>query len=129
MKAFRNEKGQYGFSASGCLTISEFFKFVLSTLLFWVEVWRLRKRSPPTAEHVALPISERSSLELDVLLHDELNDGDEKAVLVDYGVSFWRVFLVEISVDKRFGFAQLGLLYALINNTVCSSSFKSCGSC
>jgi hypothetical protein len=44
MKSSQTE-GHYAFSTSGCITISEFFKLLLSSVFFWIECRRRERNS------------------------------------------------------------------------------------
>ena len=121
--------GSYEFSASSSVTISEFCKMLLSTFFFYREC-RRRNATILSPAHTALPTSERSSFEEAKVFADEETNGigeasgprfverhkDGKAPHLD-GQTFWDYIKNEIGVDTRYGFAQLALFYALINNT------------
>lgn len=131
--------GKYEFSTSGLVFISEFLKFILSaTLLARHAAKEYRKRrwegGPGYAPLIPLPQSPRSSQEEFIEMKD--NDEEEKSsedtlcenVELDMEdiqprMSLWRAYIAglsEVSPETRFGFANLALLYALINNTVSS---------
>lgn len=129
--------GKYEFSTSGLVFISEFLKFLLSTtLLARHAVKKYRKRrwegGAGYAPLIPLPQSPRPSQEEFIEMKD--TDEEEKSsedtlcenVELDMEdiqprMSLWRAYLAELSEvapETRFGFANLALLYALINNTV-----------
>lgn len=127
--------GKYAFSVSGSITISEFFKFLLSTIFFWrhyrAQSRQLGYESVPL--HINLPSSTRSSSSLELKDYHSEESDDTVVELADRPAeprwshlrAFWGHYFEEINVDTRYGFALLALLYALINNTVCTSSSSS----
>lgn len=141
--------GSYAFSPSASVAISEFFKMVLSTIFFYRECRQRAAdgvrpstrgggsgySSLPTSSQ-DLPMTEggepRSSLEekerdegmngVNGGSSSSLMNGVEKHVgplpNLDYR-TFWSYFRGEVTVDVRYGFANLALFYVLINNSVC----------
>jgi hypothetical protein len=123
-------KGRYSFSTSGSVTISEFIKFLLSASVILYRCHLVR--STPGYTHIPLSSSPRSSCS------DELssfNPGKDEQSKMEQGTrqrfdevstlgqpkTILDLFLEQISqvsVENRFGFAKLALLYSLINNTV-----------
>ncbi|KUJ08723.1 uncharacterized protein LY89DRAFT_325089 [Mollisia scopiformis] len=120
--------GQYAFSVSGSVTISEFFKCLLSISFILREC--LMKISSIRRGHSLLPSSPRSasSEELSVESTEFRDIEDEKRAEATapsfeqyQGSSVYKLFMLkmnEVSMENRFGFAKLALLYALINNTI-----------
>ena len=130
--------GAYSFSPSASVTISEFFKMLLSTLFFYREC-KTRAASgvrPSTrgggsgyslVGGADLPVAERRS-----------DDDHEKHVEEGNGVNghataaeklagparaldarlFWTYVRGEVTVDVRYGFCNLAMFYVLINNSV-----------
>jgi hypothetical protein len=132
--------GDYAFSASASLTISEFFKLLISTALFYREYRKRPRRTDilnsPESFELFLSPSGQSSARSSSDHSCEENSGDNekesnrssedaegwtppKLFSVS---SFWGQFQEEMSTENRYGFVQLALLYALINNTVSRSS-------
>lgn len=128
--------GKYAFSSSGLVTISESLKFLLSaSILLRQCIKKYRQRPKETgagyARLIPLPMSPRSSSsdELIEMKGDEEN-GSEETLCEDFDIDLedthpkptlfqsYVTSLREVSVDTRYGFANLALLYALINNTV-----------
>ncbi|KAF2839219.1 hypothetical protein M501DRAFT_772361 [Patellaria atrata CBS 101060] len=129
-------QGQYSFSVSASVAISEFFKLVLSTCFFYGEC---KRRNPlPVTEYRSIPQPERDSLDEKQVLIDppaelsesssftsEVTDerpaayvlaGDSKS---DFTIrDFLGYCIHEVPIKTKYGFAQLALLYALINNCV-----------
>lgn len=144
LKAAQND-GKYAFSPSASVTISEFFKMLLSTIFFYREC---RQRAadgirPSTRgggtgysslASSELPTTERSSLEekreeegiSEIGNANGSNIGGD--VTKSYGTSlphldlqtFWSYIRGEVTVDVRYGFCNLALFYVLINNSVWS---------
>lgn len=120
--------GSYAFSVSGSVTISEFFKCVLSAGFVMREC--LKKRGGQGRGHSLLPSSPREVEEELFCVEEEESGVEEKFTSKEReesefesyrGSSVWRLFWLrigEVSVDSQFGFALLALLYALINNSV-----------
>ncbi|RDW84823.1 UDP-galactose transporter [Coleophoma cylindrospora] len=121
-------KGTYDFSPSSSVTISEFFKMLLSTLFFYRECkTRIANREPA---HTPLPTSERNSFEeTKPFAEDQTSDlngnGHSMSPTSAYtpaanmDIKTFILFIRnEVSRDTRYGFAQLALFYALINNTI-----------
>jgi hypothetical protein len=131
-------KGTYTFSSSGLVIISEFLKLLLSSaLLFRHCIKQCQKRSeesgPGYAPLIPLTSSPKSSSQ-EELIGMKTNEEEEKASEetlredIELGIDtpcpkrnlfvLWVTAMREVSVDTRYGFANLALLYALINNTV-----------
>lgn len=109
--------GHYKYSESACITISEFFKLLLSTCFFYAEC--RTRNTGYIAAHTALPSSPRSSTSTMELMSVE----ETKSMPIDGEVKLsWRQFITfiktEASVDATYGFAKLALLYSFVNNTV-----------
>ncbi|TAQ89874.1 hypothetical protein B7494_g1813 [Chlorociboria aeruginascens] len=122
--------GTYEFSPSSSVTLSEFFKMVLSTIFFYREC-RKRNARNVNPSHTALPTSERNSFEESKAFSGEQMNGNGESsgshVAERYKNArepyldlrtFWGYCKNEVSRDTRYGFAQLALFYALINNTI-----------
>ncbi|KAH9217737.1 nucleotide-sugar transporter-domain-containing protein, partial [Leptodontidium sp. 2 PMI_412] len=121
--------GKYTFSTSSSVTISEFFKFLISSVLM---VRAARREGDEKGMHELVPGSESEGGEKErekerVVDDDELTVGVEDERLIYGGgkahgkVGFVRGYvktLGMVSVENRYGFAKLALLYALINNTI-----------
>lgn len=142
--------GSYAFSPSASVAISEFFKMVLSTIFFYRECRRRAADAirPSTrgggSGYTTLPASDlptterRSSLE-----EKEREEGMPESGNANGGASsdanggigekrmsgplphldartFWSYVRGEVTVDVRYGFANLALFYVLINNSVWS---------
>jgi hypothetical protein len=130
--------GSYSFSPSASVTISEFFKMLLSTMFFYREC---RQRAadgirPSTRgggtgySSLAtsdLPTTERSSLE-EKEREEGMNgnassaNGVEKMRNPNLPRIDLRTFISyvrgEVTIDVRYGFCNLALFYVLINNSV-----------
>jgi hypothetical protein len=130
--------GSYGFSASSSVTITEFLKFLLSGYFFYREC-RTRHATQQRSGHSLLVTTERhSSEETKRLASEETNEhengnGNGRAspspfvksykTTSDFDFSTYLEYVKnETGIDTRYGFAQLALFYALINNTVCSEA-------
>ena len=111
--------GRYTFSTSSSVTISEFFKFLISSGLITRSCMRQRNRYPRTHESIPTSsISDESKethvdMESDMLMHKHEVGIEKHSLLRAYMAS-----LKKVSVENRIGFVKLALLYALINNTV-----------
>ncbi|KAF2435425.1 hypothetical protein EJ08DRAFT_337087 [Tothia fuscella] len=123
--------GNYAFSASSSVTISEFLKLLLSTYFFYRE-W-LQRRQNSTHQTLSVEEMRRDSMEEKGLCEDgseETSEGSkrsESAVDARYWTlsnprsdvgSFVQACRDELPTEIRYGFAQLALFYVLINNTV-----------
>jgi hypothetical protein len=128
--------GSYGFSASSSATISELLKFLISGYLFYREC-RTRHTNQQRPGHSLLVTTERYSSEETKPLASEETHGHPngngrasppfgksyKTATSDLDFSTYLEYVKsEVSIDTRYGFAQLALFCALINNTVCSGS-------
>jgi hypothetical protein len=119
--------GQYSFSASSSVTISEFLKLLLSGLFFWRECRKRQTSFHATstefdtisndAESASASASPSSQSSFEWRDSIELEKQGLTRTRLDARV-FMRYCLDEISPKARYGFAQLALLYGLINNSV-----------
>lgn len=131
--------GSYSFSPSASVTISEFFKMILSSIFFYNECKRRAAdgirpstrgggsgySSLATSE---LPTNERSSLD-EKREEEALNGGassshssvaDRHTPLPKLDMrTYWSYVRGEVTRDVRYGFCNLALFYVLINNSVC----------
>lgn len=125
--------GKYAFSPSASVTISEFLKLLLSTAFFWRECKARAARSeaphgPASWSQEELSFSESKPFIDDTdsnrsrSVDEYPKEGTENYVspLLDLR-TFWQYVKYEVSLDVRYGFAQLALFYVLINNLVCGS--------
>jgi hypothetical protein len=131
--------GKYTFSSSGLVIISEFLKMILSaSLLLRHCMKQSRNRAEESGPGYALLIpvtpSPRSSSPDELIGLKSIEEEEEKAsqetlredvelghdipVLKTNLFVSWVAALGEVSVETRYGFANLALLYCLINNTV-----------
>lgn len=130
--------GKYTFSSSGLVIISEFLKFILSASLLLRHCRkdpkiRLEESGSGYTPLIPLTSSPRSCSpeELIGMKDDEEEEkASEETLREDVELGFdipsprtnlfvsWIAALLEVSAETRFGFANLALLYALINNTV-----------
>ncbi|KAL3426432.1 UDP-galactose transporter [Phlyctema vagabunda] len=124
--------GSYDFSPSSSVTISEFCKMLLSTLFFYRECKQRVANKEPA--HTPLPTSERNSFEESKPFSEDeaagLNTnghGHRRRTSEAYNSprdvrldskTFITYIRNEVSRDTRYGFAQLALFYALINNSI-----------
>ncbi|KAL0939567.1 UDP-galactose transporter [Colletotrichum truncatum] len=130
--------GSYSFSPSASVTISEFFKMLLSTVFFYNECKRRAAdgirpstrgggtgySSLATSE---LPTNERSSLD-EKREEEGLNGSsssssssavDKHAPLPKLDLrTYWSYVRGEVTKDVRYGFCNLALFYVLINNSI-----------
>ncbi|KAK1979657.1 UDP-galactose transporter [Colletotrichum cereale] len=133
--------GSYSFSPSASVTISEFFKMVLSSIFFWNECKRRAAdgilpstrgggsgySSLATSE---LPLAERSSLDEkreEEALNGSAASSSTNANGVDHHTgplprldfrTYWSYVRGEVTKDVRYGFCNLALFYVLINNSI-----------
>lgn len=132
LKAAQNG-GQYSFSPSASVTISELLKMLLAGGMFYRE-WKIRDREAGSVEYhqVGSPAGTGVPLESDVD-EDSLEGGtavpsqtEEQDLDFDtkgHGAeSFWYALRTEVSIDVIFGLCVLALFYVLINNLVCFHS-------
>jgi hypothetical protein len=130
MKASQTNNGQYAFSVSASVAISEFGKLLLSTMFFYRECGRRRlsereesgryttiQQSDAAEAGENQPFIDPTDAPESSLQNSRIEDRPEPSPKLTPR-ELWRLFLKEISVDARYGFAKLALLYALINNTV-----------
>ncbi|PMD62276.1 uncharacterized protein K444DRAFT_627235 [Hyaloscypha bicolor E] len=131
--------GKYTFSSSGLVIISEFLKMILSaSLLLRHCMKQSRNRAEESGPGYALLIpvapSPRSSSPDELIGLKSIEEEEEKAsqetlredvelghdipVLKTNLFVSWVAALGEVSVETRYGFANLALLYCLINNTI-----------
>ncbi|GKT43301.1 CMP-sialic acid transporter 2 [Colletotrichum spaethianum] len=132
--------GSYSFSPSASVTISEFFKMVLSTIFFYNECKRrvadgIRPSTRGGGNGYAslatseLPLNERSSL--DEKREEEGLNGNASSSsngnVVDKHTgplppldfrTYWSYVRGEVTRDVRYGFCNLALFYVLINNSI-----------
>ncbi|GJC77648.1 CMP-sialic acid transporter 2 [Colletotrichum liriopes] len=132
--------GSYSFSPSASVTISEFFKMVLSTIFFYNECKRrvadgIRPSTRGGGSGYAslatseLPLNERSSL--DEKREEEGLNGSASSSsngnVVDKHTgplppldfrTYWSYVRGEVTRDVRYGFCNLALFYVLINNSI-----------
>lgn len=120
--------GQYSFSASSSVTISEFLKFLLASVFFYRECVRKHASDPPRLVETRPSLDEEKQISSD--------EGEDQAFLKNaekvahrigtFRPAFMRMDLKtlygyaldELPIDARYGFAMLALFYVLINNTV-----------
>ena len=125
--------GQYSFSASSSVTISEFLKFLLASVFFYREC-AAKHATNPRLPNGAQTDLELASDEKEVNVNE--NGGEDEAFLKSAekvakrlgdlrtpGMSmslrtFYEYVLQELPTESRYGFAFLALFYVLINNTV-----------
>lgn len=129
-------------TSSSTITLSEFCKLLLSTVLFYFE---RRSRNQNARNHVnpslaPLPPSEKTHLpEPKKILVERMRikvNGDYpprySEVYEDANEArlelrtFWGYCKNDVSQGTRYGFIQLAFLYALINNTVSGKPNMSC---
>lgn len=116
---FAQTKGDYAFSPSSSVTISEFLKMLLSLAFFWREC---RRRGTPV-ESTALaeqsqPLTGKDDDDEDVDLEKDMSGSPAKLTLR----LFLRYLNSDLPTESRYGFAKLALFYVLINNTVSAIS-------
>jgi hypothetical protein len=143
--------GTYAFSSSGLVIISEFLKLLLSaSLLLRHCIKRSRKRTEESdigyAPLIPLTSSSKSSSQDDLIAmksdgHVEEEKSSEETLREDIELGIdtpcprpnllvlWVAAMREVSVETRYGFANLALLYALINNTVRNHFYPSLLAC
>lgn len=123
--------GQYAFSPSASVTISELLKMLLAGVLFHRE-WRERNRGPAArAEYRQVDTANRLSSDSD---NESLERGrteeaansqtsraeDARDIENQFtNRTFWHALRTEVSIDVIFGLCVLALFYVLINNLVC----------
>jgi hypothetical protein len=132
--------GTYAFSSSGLVIISEFLKLLLSaSLLLRHCIKQARKHTEGSgsgyAPLIPLGSSPKSSSQDELIaMRSDGDDEEEKSSEetlredIELGIDTpcprpnllvsWVAAMREVSVETRYGFANLALLYALINNTV-----------
>lgn len=120
--------GAYDFSVSGSVTISEFLKCLLSASIILRECL-VKASSTPRGRSLlpSSPISRSSeehlveTVEFQDIEDEKGSEASSHSFDQHHGRSVYHLLLArvrEVSVENRFGFAKLALLYALINNTV-----------
>lgn len=115
----------YKFAPSSSITISEFLKFSLSTIFFYHEYRKRITFAGGTYQSLALSSSEHDENAED---EDKLFQQDAKTTAHSIGFNdFWKCCWDETSPGLKYGFAQLALFYALINNTVGSKALSTVG--
>ncbi|RDA86150.1 hypothetical protein CP532_3056 [Ophiocordyceps camponoti-leonardi (nom. inval.)] len=147
LKLAQND-GSYSFSTSGSVSMSEFGKLILSTILFCRECSQriargVKPRTRGGGDYESLPLASTPVVsdrrrhsrddedddeegEHDVLEEDEIQEEDFPDVklhdeMVDAKLSpavVWRYFRAEVTQEKRAGFYILALCYTLINNSI-----------
>jgi hypothetical protein len=131
--------GKYTFSSSGLVIISEFLKMILSASLLLRHCMKQSRNhaeesGPGYALLIPVTPSPRSSSPDELIGLKSIEEEEEKAsqetlredvelghdipVLKTNLFVSWVAALGEVSVETRYGFANLALLYCLINNTV-----------
>ena len=131
--------GKYTFSSSGLVIISEFLKMILSASLLLRHCMkqsrnRAEESGPGYALLVPLTPAPRSSSPDALIGLKSIEEEEEKAseetlredVELGHDIPVpkanlllsWVAALGEVSVEARYGFAGLALLYCLINNIV-----------
>ncbi|RFU28397.1 hypothetical protein B7463_g7933, partial [Scytalidium lignicola] len=118
--------GTYTFSPSSSVTISEFCKMLLSTLFFYRECSKRNQNASGTGSfEETKPFSAEDEEEAQINGNGEAS-GSQQAQRFSSGNGvaprlgprrFLEYVRNEVSRDVRYGFAQLALFYALINNT------------
>ncbi|KAF4962840.1 hypothetical protein FSARC_9083 [Fusarium sarcochroum] len=128
--------GSYSFSASGSIAISEFLKFILSTVFFYRECkTRAQTGIGPSTRGSDAAYASLSDDNQDIDIQDKDEDSssltmidsdDEEARSAGPSLqplafsprTFWGYVRGEVRNDVRFGFYNLALLYILINNSI-----------
>lgn len=111
--------GQYSFSASASVTISEFLKLLLSGLFFWRECRKRQTSFHSAPTDIESPSSSRSSSSSSEPINQDEQDNEKTIIYTRLTLRAYLEFCKnELSTSTRYGFAQLALLYALINNSV-----------
>ncbi|KAK4191065.1 nucleotide-sugar transporter-domain-containing protein [Podospora australis] len=106
--------GHYEFSPSGSVAISEFVKLLISLVLFYLECRRRLARG----KHI--PASSNANDAVYTAVVDNTADDDE-AFSQSPSMSsslFWRYIQTDVTSHAKYGFANLSLLYMLINNII-----------
>jgi len=128
MKSSQSSGGKYDFSPSASVTISEFFKLLLSAIFFWVECReRASQGEQPKGSHVRYePLSNLADSPGDYQTDDGLDDMEMRGMArhengrpARLGVSlYWQYLHNEITSRTRWELCNLALLYLLVNNTI-----------
>jgi hypothetical protein len=121
--------GEYGFSPSASVTISELLKMLLACGMFYRE-WKEREPTFSTAEYHQVETRPRTSdvdeesLEGGTVVSSQVDEQEMEIELEDKTTprSYWQAVRTEVSVDVIFGLCVLALFYVLINNLVCPRS-------
>lgn len=126
MKSAQGDHGQYKFSPTSSVTISEFFKLLLSLSFFAIECWHRAKQgvAPGKSDLGAYSLMQtsaeteilRSSDDIDVDGIPEV-DGKPPSTFLTPGL-FWQYLWSELSTPTKFDVLNLSLLYLLVNNTI-----------
>lgn len=121
--------GQYAFSASSCVAISEFLKFLLATVFFYRECVARHASSPRLPCEMPLAMMDEEKMASDEKSQDEEFIHNAEKVVYRIGKfktpgmamdlnTFYNYVIDELPTSTRYGFAFLALFYVLINNTV-----------
>lgn len=124
--------GEYGFSPSASVTISELLKMLLAGGMFYRE-WKEREPTSSSAEYHQVETWPRTSDDVD---EESLEGGTAVSSQVDETEmveiedkttprSYWHAVRTEVSIDVIFGLCVLALFYVLINNLVSRDRFSS----
>lgn len=115
--------GHYEFSPSGSVAISEFVKLLFSLVLFNLEC----RRRLAEGKHIALPGPSNANDAVYTAVVDTADDeaspplsrGDRALRHPAMSASlFWQYIQTDVTGHAKYGFANLSLLYMLINNLV-----------
>lgn len=128
--------GEYGFSPSASVTISELIKMLLAGGMFYRE-WKEREPTSSTAEYHQIETHQietqpresdvdEESLEGGTAVSSQVDD-QEMVEIEDKTTprSYWQAVRTEVSIDVIFGLCVLALFYVLINNLVSRGRFFS----
>jgi predicted RNase H-like HicB family nuclease len=115
--------GRYEFSPSGSVAISEFVKLLISSVLFYLEC----RRRLAEGEHIVLPGPSNANGAVYTAVVDTADNeasppssrGDRALRRPAMSASlFWHYVQTDVTSHAKYGFANLSLLYMLINNLV-----------
>ncbi|KAF4920894.1 UDP-N-acetylglucosamine transporter [Colletotrichum viniferum] len=110
------ERGQFNFSPTSALTISEFLRFLISTIVFKREV---RRRTANGTEYSSLDESEKLDLDNYDSGRSSLEYNTEKVSAHEKigGVrALWRFVWGDAGAEIRFAFARIALLQMIASN-------------
>ncbi|KAF9871466.1 hypothetical protein CkaCkLH20_11113 [Colletotrichum karsti] len=110
------ERGQFKFSPSSALTISEFLRFLVATILFRREA---RKRAANGGEYSSIGESEELDLGSNGDARSSLDFEAEKTSRhgqIEGVRALWRFIWSDAGAEIRFAFARIALLQMLSNN-------------